>query len=609
MLKQLPVAVRPPSWTSRRRLLEERIISDLQRTSDPRQLKQLHAQIIRAHLHHDPFVVPRLVSALASARLIHHARAAFDHVPDPNVFLWNTLIRSYAYHGYFVDALSSFSLMQHAGVAADNFTFPFILKACSSVCAVETGRMIHTHVVKSGLLLADVFIPNALIDMYNKCGCLREAHQLFDETPERDVVTWNVMLAGYAKTNDMGPARRLFDAMCERDIVSWNTMIDGYVRCGDMESAYKLFSKMPERNVVSWSTMLSGYCKAGDLDMARLLFDKMPRRTLVPWTIMIAGYAQKGDVAAASLLYEDMEMARLEPDEVAATTILSACAQSGLHTLGKRLHSYINRSRLRFDTRVCNALLDMYAKCGDLTEARRLFRSMPRRDVVSWNCMLQGLAIHGHGDRALDLFVRMQTQGVAPDAITFLAVLSACTHIGLVDDAYRYFSCMKEDFGIVPQIEHYGCMVDLLGRAGRVHEAFELIKSMPMEPNAIVWCTLLAACRTHNSVEVAEKVVDQLMALEPTNAGNYALLSNIYAATGHWDDVAKVRVKMKGTGVQKEAGASSIEVDEKVHEFTVGDMSHPESVSIFGMLERLGSHLKHVGYVPKVRAVQDGLLH
>ncbi|ONK64802.1 uncharacterized protein A4U43_C07F30100 [Asparagus officinalis] len=594
----MSLPIRPPKWTSHRRLLEHHI-ADLHHCSSPSHLKQIHAQTFRSNLHQDPFIAPKLISAYSLTRLIPHALNVFDQIPHPNTLLFNTLIRALTHNALHEKAFLVFFRMQKDGVLADNFTYPFLLKACGGQFGLRKVEMIHAHVVKLGFL-EDIFVPNSLIDSYSKAGSLgiASAKRLFDEMPRRDVVSWNSMIAGFVRAGELSEARKLFEEMTERDTVSWNTMLDGHSKAGEMDKAFELFQRMSERNVVSWSTMVWGYCKVGEMDMARMLFDKMPLKNLVPWTIIIAGYAEKGLAKEASCLLDQMEETGLKPDEATVISILAACAESGLLGLGMRIHSYIENSKLGFKIEVCNALIDMYAKCGNLDKAWSVFEGMRERDLVSWNSMVQGLANHGYGERALELFDKMVAEGIKPDSVTFVGVLCACTHVGLVEEARRYFTSMRKDYGIVPEIEHYGCMIDILGRGGLLGEAFDLAKTMPLEPNAIIWGTLLSACRVHNNVNLAEEAVDQLINLEPSDAGNYAILSNIYAAAGRWDGVAKTRVQMKH--IQKPAGSSWIELDDSLHEFTVGDRSHPHSSRIFKMINRLGRHLKQVGYVPKV---------
>ncbi|KAL2959023.1 hypothetical protein AAZX31_18G243500 [Glycine max] len=462
--------------------------------------------------------------------------------------------------------------------------------------------MIHAHVEKIGFY-GDIFVPNSLIDSYSRCGNagLDGAMSLFLAMEERDVVTWNSMIGGLVRCGELQGACKLFDEMPDRDMVSWNTMLDGYAKAGEMDTAFELFERMPWRNIVSWSTMVCGYSKGGDMDMARMLFDRCPVKNVVLWTTIIAGYAEKGLAREATELYGKMEEAGMRPDDGFLLSILAACAESGMLGLGKRIHASMRRWRFRCGAKVLNAFIDMYAKCGCLDAAFDVFSGMmAKKDVVSWNSMIQGFAMHGHGEKALELFSWMVQEGFEPDTYTFVGLLCACTHAGLVNEGRKYFYSMEKVYGIVPQVEHYGCMMDLLGRGGHLKEAFMLLRSMPMEPNAIILGTLLNACRMHNDVDLARAVCEQLFKLEPSDPGNYSLLSNIYAQAGDWMNVANVRLQMKNTGGEKPSGASSIEVEEEVHEFTVFDQSHPKSDDIYQMIDRLVQDLRQVGYVPMI---------
>lgn len=534
----------------------------------------------------------KLIAAFSLCRQMTLAVNVFNQIQDPDVLLYNTLIRAHVRNSEPLLAFSVFFEMQDSGVCADNFTYPFLLKACSGKVWVRVVEMIHAQVEKMGFCL-DIFVPNSLIDSYFKCGLdgVAAARKVFEVMAERDTVSWNSMIGGLVKVGELGEARRLFDEMPERDTVSWNTILDGYVKAGEMNAAFELFEKMPARNVVSWSTMVLGYSKAGDMDMARILFDKMPVKNLVPWTIMISGYAEKGLAKDAINLYNQMEEAGLKFDDGTVISILSACAVSGLLGLGKRVHASIERTRFKCSTPVSNALIDMYAKCGSLENALSIFHGMVRKDVVSWNAIIQGLAMHGHGEKALQLFSRMKGEGFVPDKVTFVGVLCACTHAGFVDEGLHYFHAMERDYGVPPEVEHYGCMVDLLGRGGRLKEAFGLVHSMPLEPNAIIWGTLLGACRMHSATGLAEEVLDRLVKSELSDSGNLSMLSNIYAAAGDWDNFANIRLRMKSTSIQKPSGGSSIEVDDEVHEFTVFDRSHPKSDRIYKTIDGLGQHI------------------
>ncbi|CAA7406561.1 unnamed protein product [Spirodela intermedia] len=609
----MATATRPPRWTSQRRFLEQ-TLADLHKCYDPRLVRQAHAQVFKLDLHRDLFVAPKLVAAYSLCRRMAAAVAAFDLVGQPNAHLYNTLIRAHADNSQPLQAFAAFFAMQRAGVLSDNFTYPCLLRAYTAAgeAAVSQVEMIHAHIVKMGFM-GDIFVPNSLLDSYSRCRAGAgdsSARKLFDEMPHRDVVSWNTMIAGLVRSGEVGAARRLFDRMTVRDTVSWNAILAGYARAGEAEEAFELFKRMPERNVVSWSTVISGYCKKGDMEMARLLFDKMPARNLVSWTIIISAYAERGCTREATALFRQMEEAGMKADGAAVVSILSACAESGLLGLGEKVQAHITRTKARRTTKVCNALLDMYAKCGDLRRAWGVFQATPERDRVSWNSMVQGLATHGRGEEALALFSRMEEEdGIVPDGVTFLGVLCACTHAGRVEEGRRFFSAMDRDYSVTPQIEHYGCMVDLLGRSGLLEEAFRFVKGMPIEPNAVVWGTLLSACRTHGDVGLAEQVAGELARLRPADAGNLAAMSSIYAAAGRWDFMAAVRTQMRAVGAQKLTGSSSIEVDDVVHDFTAGDSSHPESEGIMKMLAGLGSHLRLLGYDPQGDADSRGTDH
>uniref|UniRef100_A0ACD5XMG4 Uncharacterized protein n=1 Tax=Avena sativa TaxID=4498 RepID=A0ACD5XMG4_AVESA len=586
-----------PRWDapSQRRLVEQHLASLPHGLPRLPHVQELHAQLLKHGLHLDPLAASKLISSYALQRRLPASRRVFASFPNSHAttFLPNTLLRAYALNALPHAAFALFSAMPQR----DSFTYSFLIKALSSA-GLPPLRTVHSHVVKLGSI-EDTYVGNALIDAYSKNDGFLEASKVFDEMPRRDTVSWNSVMAAMLRQGEVADARRMFEDMPEKDTVSWNTMLDGYTKAGEMEEAFRLFQRIPERNVVSWSTVVSGYCKKGDMEMARVIFDKMPTKNLVTWTIMVSACAQNGLVEDAGSLFTQMKEASVELDVAAIVSILAACAESGSLALGKRIHRYVRTRQLGRSTHVCNALIDMFCKCGCVNRADYVFDiEIVEKDAVSWNTIIGGFAMHGHGDRALDFFAQMKLQGFQPDAVTMINVLSACTHMGFVEEGRRYFSNMERDYGIVPQIEHYGCVIDLLGRGGFIKEAVGLIKSMPWDPNEVIWGSLLSACRLHKNVEYAEIAVNELSKLQPSNAGNYAVLSNIYAAAGQWTDMAKARMKMKGTRSQKSAGSSWIELDEAFHEFTVGDRKHSASDQISQMVDRLGLHTKDAGCIP-----------
>ncbi|XP_048555151.1 pentatricopeptide repeat-containing protein ELI1, chloroplastic-like isoform X1 [Triticum urartu] len=408
--------------------------------------------------------------------------------------------------------------------------------------------------------------------MYAKSGRAELARAAFDEAPRRDVFLCNVMLAAYVARGEVAEARRVFDGMRDRDLVSWNTMIHGYAVRGDVGMAREIFDATSDRDAFSWSSMISAYAKG-----------RRSKEALELWKVMRA--------------------ARVAPDCITMVSVLSACSDMGALTIGAEVHRFVESHRVEVDMKLGTALVDMYAKCGDIENSLKVFRAMPVMDVLTWSSMIIGLANHGLGHDALSLFSEMISQGLQPNEITFVGVLIACTHVGLVSDGKKYFSSMTDVHGVVPRVEHYGCMVDLLGRAGHVEEAMQLIRSMPFEPDAIIWRTLLGACRIHKNVEIAEEAMAKLKVLDPLADGHYVLLSNIYAQANSWEGVAEMRKTIKRENIQRVPGRSSIEWENTVHEFVSGDRSHPRIEEIYKMLEEMIGRLIQAGYRPMTSLV------
>eukprot|EP01018_Ginkgo_biloba_P018360 Gb_34963 [translate_table: standard] len=595
--------------------------------------KLVHAHMIQTGFKPDIFLDTKIVIMYAKCGSLVDARRVLDEMPYRNVVSWTVIIGAYARHGSGEEALKLFYQMQRTGIQPNHFTFTSVLPACANLAALKHGKEVHEVIIRSGFQ-SNVFVGSALVDMYVKCHSLENARQLFDKMAERNAVSWNAMIAGYVQNGHVDEALKLFQKMPERTVVSWTAMIAGYVQNGQVDEALKFFQEMPERNVVSWTAMVSGYAQNGNVDEALKLFQQMPERDAVAWNAMIAGYAQNGHVDEALKLFlempgkdvfswnamiagygqnghfdealelfRQMQLTGVKADSDTFASILSACANLAALEHGKDVHKIINRSGFESNVFVASALVDMYAKCGSIEIARQVFDKMPRRDVVSWNSMIVGYAIQGYGKEALQLFEQMRHSGIKPDHVTFVGILSACCHAGLVCDGWRYFNCMSRDYRITPAIEHYCCMVDLLGRAGHLDEAQDLINKMPLKPNVSVWGSLLGACRIHTNIKIGKYVAERLFELDPKNAAHYVLLSNMYAAAGRWDDVEKVREMMKERKVKKKPGCSWIEVKNKVYSFVVGDRSHPQMQKIYLELERLSVRMKEAGYVPDTNFV------
>lgn len=409
----------------------------------------------------------------------------------------------------------------------------------------------------------------------------------------------------YAECGLLGFARKVFDEIFEPNVVAWNAMINACFRGGDAKGAQAIFGKMRFRNLTSWNTMLAGYVKAGELDLARKSFSEMPVRDSVSWSTMIVGFTHNGCFDEAFGFFRELQRVGVSPNEVNLTGVLSACAQAGAYEFGKILHGLIEKFGFSGIITVNNALLDTYCKCGQLGSSWLVFKNMPKKKtIVSWTSMIASLAMHGYGEEAIELFHDMERSGIRPDGIAFLSILYACSHAGLVEQGCMYFSKMTELYGIEPSIEHYGCMIDLHGRAGQLHKAYELIVQMPILPTAIIWRTLLGACSIHGNVELAEQAKNQLSELDPENSSDHVLLSNVYAVVGKWKDVATVRRSMNDQKIKKIPGWSMIEVDKVMYSFMAGKGRNVITNEAYAKLREIMLRIRvEGGYMPMVTSV------
>ncbi|CAA2997707.1 pentatricopeptide repeat-containing At4g18840 [Olea europaea subsp. europaea] len=507
------------------------------------QLHQAHAYMLKTGLFQQTFAVSRLVTAATT--ISHHglsyAESIFAHVHRPNSYIYNTMIHAYATSETPILAFIIFLKLfcEDSEVYADKYTFTFILKACARVCRGKEGKQIHGIVLKDGLG-DDVYINNTLIHMYAKCGCFEVARNLLDRMFKDDVVSWNALLSVYAEMGLVELARKLFDEMPVRNVESWNFMVSGYVNCGLIEEARDVFDVMLVKDIVSWNAMISAYAKAGAF----------------------------GEVL---VLFEGMQSVKECPDSCTLVNVLSSCAGLGALSQGKWVHAYIDRNRIEVEGFLATALVDMYSKCGCIEKALEVFNNTLMRDISTWNSMIAGLSIHGSGYHALKMLNQLVSDGFTPNEVTFISILSACSRAGLVSEGLMMFDHMVHVYGIQPTTEHYGCLVDLLGRRGLLNEAKELLNKSTVKQSPIVWQALLAACRNHGDVELAEYVARKLLELDPKDSAGYVQLSNVHASLGRWNDVTDVRMRMRERGLNKEPGCSTIEIDGNVHEFLAGE--------------------------------------
>eukprot|EP01018_Ginkgo_biloba_P030278 Gb_21443 [translate_table: standard] len=576
--------------------------------------KEIHGRIIRIGLDTDGLVGSALIDMYTACENVEIACHVFDRISQRNIVSWNAVIRGYARNNLWEEALSLYCQMHKASIPPDKFTFPLLLKACQGLSALQRGKEIHGRIIRGDFEI-DIFVGTALIDMYAKCGSIEYAQQAFHKLSKRDIVSWNAMISGYTQG---GYANDALDVFCQMqlagvkpDSFTFVSILPACAHLGDLQQGKEIHEYIIrggfESDVFVGSALIDMYAKCRSIEVSRQVFDKMLEKNVVSWNAMIGGYSQNGHANEAMELFSQMQLAGVRPNSITIAGALAACAHLAVLKQGKEIHNYIIRTGLQCDSFLGNAVIDMYAKSGSIEIARQVFDKMSQRNVVSFTAMISGYGMHGLGEDALTLFNQMQLAGMKPDYITFIAVLSACSHAGLVDEGWQYFHLMSHQYLITPRVEHYACMVDLLGRAGHLDEAQEFIKRMPLRPDSSVWGALLGACRIHCNVELGEHVSECLFKLEPGNSGNHVLLSNIYAKAGRWHDVAKIRTMMKERGIEKTPGYSWIEVKNRLHTFLVGDRLHPQSEKIYAMLDSLAAQMRKEGYVPDTSFVMHAV--
>uniref|UniRef100_A0ACD5VHR4 Uncharacterized protein n=1 Tax=Avena sativa TaxID=4498 RepID=A0ACD5VHR4_AVESA len=663
-----------PNTTSQARAYRELLLAHLDACTSRAHLAELHGLLVRAHLSSDLSVAGRLVTIIVSPVARHdmpYARKVFDGIAEPTAFVWNCMIRGYNSCNAPADALALFRAMLRRGVSPDNYTMAAVVSSSAAFADRKcrpTGDSVHALVRKSGFV-SDVFVLSGLVNLYGSFRSVDNAREVFEEIRDRDVVSWTLMISAFAHCGQWDDVSRLLAEMqsegtkpnkvtvisllsacgqvqdvdrgrwvyarigeygIEADLDVWNALISMYVKCGCMSDALKAFEGMPVRNAKSWNTLIDGfvqtgkhkealrmfedmssdgvipdvitlvsvlsscaqlgdlqkgryfhnyikdrgircdvilqnslinmYAKCGHMAAAEMVFERMAQTDTVSWTAMVCGYVKGLQFTTAFNLFEVMKVKDVVASEMALVSLLSACSQLGVLDKGEEIHSYIEEKSVKKDVWLESALVDMYAKCGCIDTAAEIFSKMQHKQTFTWNAMIGGLASNGQGKEAVGHFEQMlMLRDPKPDAITLKVVLGACAHVGMVDEGLRYFYSMLS-LGIVPDIEHYGCVVDLLSRSGLLDEAYNFVEKMPIQPNPVIWGSLLAACRVHHRMELAKKIGQHIMNLAPNDVGAHVLISNLHAEEGQWEDVEQVRGLMGSRGVEKSPGHSSIQV-------------------------------------------------
>lgn len=591
--------------------------------------KQILAQIMRANLIGQTFPMSRLISfsAITHPKNLDMAfRLFWHHTPHPNLYIYNTMISAMSLS--LNQSYTLYSSMLRSCIYPDRNTFLFLLQACKFLSEVT---QIHCHAVVTGSFSYG-YLQNSLMKMYLEKGKIELAHQVLQQMSAPDAASFNIMILGYAKKGQNIEAIKFLHEMMGlglkpdeftmlglliycgqsgyarlgKSIHAWierrglikssnlilnNALLDMYVKCKELMIARNIFNALPRKDTISWNTMIAGYAKIGNLEIAHSFFQDMPCRDLVSWNSVIAGYAQKGDCVMVRRLFENMAAENVQPDFVTIINLVSAAAEMGALHHVRWIHGWVVRMQMKIDAFLGSAFINMYWKCGSIERACTVFREVTEKDVTVWTTMISGFAFHGYGSKALELFYEMQNY-VMPNQVTFIAILTACSHSGFVSEGLRIFNSMKERYSIEPGVEHYGCLVDLLSRSGRLTEVKDVIEMMPMKPSQPIWGAVLSACRAHGNVEIAEIAGKELLKLEPEKEGGYVLLSNMYATSGKWNHSDKIREIMESQGVKKIAGCSSVVVDGIIHEFVAADKRHPRWIEIQSTLLCLKTEMK-----------------
>ncbi|MQL96981.1 hypothetical protein Taro_029663 [Colocasia esculenta] len=571
---------------------------------------QLHAALVKLGLESDLVLSNDLVDMYGRCGRVGMAAEVFERMRERNIVSWTVLMAGYLQEGLPEVSLELFRGMCLSGIRPNEFSLSTNLKACGFLGTPGNGMVMHGLCLKTGFE-GHLVVGNSIAHMYSKAGMIEEAKSMFDIMPLRNLVTWNAMIAGFVIEGEGRRALRLFHEMQEQghlpDEFTFSSLLKACSGLGAILPGKQIHSLLitsgyvASANSILLGALIDLYVKCRKISEARKVFDRTVQKNAIQWTTLVAGYAQEGHLIEAVDLFNQIRRSGTHTDGFVLSSVMGMFADFALVEQGKQVHAHTVKLPSGLDVSVANSVLDMYFKCGLSDEADQLFAKMPMKNAVSWTVMIDGHGKHGNGQESIQLFKQMQAEGVRPDEVTYLALLSACSHSGLADECWYYYSRVVEDGRIIMKVEHYACVVDLLGRAGRLKEAKHLIESMPLEASAGIWQTLLSACRVHKDLEMGREVGAVLMRLDGENPVNYVLMSNIYAQAGLWEECENLREAMRSKGLRKQGGCSWIELDKEVHSFYGGDDSHPLAEKIQKVLREVERRMKEeVGYMTRV---------
>ncbi|KAM3217447.1 pentatricopeptide repeat-containing protein, mitochondrial [Capsicum annuum] len=569
--------------------------------------KQLHGHVVKAEHGLHLIAQNALIAMYTRFSQVNEALKVFTRIKTKDLISWSSMIAGYAQLGYESEALSCFREMLSQRIYKLNeFVFGSVFNVCRSLAQAEYGRQIHGLSIKFGLSF-DAFAGCAVTDMYARCGWLCSARTAFDQIGNPDLVAWNALIAGFAYGGDPDEAMSLFSQMrtlsLNPDDVTVRSLLCAFVSPSALILGKKVHCYVIkcgfDLDISVSNTLLSMYSNCSDLPDAHRIFNEMNyKEDLVSWNAILTAFLQQGDSGEVFSLFKMMLLSSNKPDHITLVNMLGASGKVASLEIGDQICCYAVKHGLSEDICIQNALIDMYVKCGHMTSAKKLFDSMKNPDAVSWSSLIVGYAQFGYGEEALDLFQKMRFLAVKPNQVTFVGVLTACSHVGRVKEGWQLFRAMETEYGVAPTREHCCCVVDMLARAGCIEEAEAFINQMELDPDIVVWKTLLAACKTRNNLDVGKRAAEKILEIDPSNSAAHVLLCNIFASTGSWKDVASLRGLMRQKGVKKVPGQSWIEVTDRIHVFLAEDCVHPERDRIYSMLDELWMQMLDDDYLP-----------
>ncbi|XP_021824777.1 putative pentatricopeptide repeat-containing protein At1g56570 [Prunus avium] len=575
--------------------------------------KMVHAQVFVRGFASDTFVSTSLLNMYAKFGKIEDSCKMFNTMTEHNKVSWNAMISGLTSNGLHFEAFDHFLRMTKEGITPNMYTLISVSKAVGKLGDVNKSKVVHSYASELGME-SSVLVGTALIDMYSKCKSLSDARSVFDLNFTSCGVNppWNAMISGYSQCGHSQKSMELFVKMClkniQPDIYTYCSVFNAIAELKCLQFGKQIHGMVLKSGIEMKVTSVSNaiadaYAKCGLLEDVQKVFDRIEERDLVSWTTLVTAYSQGSEWEDALTIFSKLREEGFMPNQFTFSSVLVACASLCLLEYGQQVHGLLCKAGLDTEKCIESALIDMYAKCGNIAEAQEVFERISEPDTISWTAIISGYAQHGLVEDALELFKRMEQMGVKANDVTLLCVLFACSHRGMVEEGLYHFHVMEKLYGVVPKMEHYACIVDLLGRVGRLNDAVEFIKRMPIEPNEMVWQTLLGACRVHENVELGEIVAEKILSVRPEYSATYVLLSNTYMGTGSYKDGISLRDVMKDRGVKKEPGCSWISVKGRIHKFYAGDRQHPEKHEIYAKLEELRVKLKSMGYVPDLSYV------